>query len=61
MDSEKTARKREAGLQHQRDTEDRAGIGGNGQAPAFARSTAGNVAGSVNKLTEGTVARWTLP
>ena len=32
------------------------------QAPGGgARSTAGNVAGSVNELTGGTVARWTLP
>jgi hypothetical protein len=29
MDSERTQRKRDAGLQYQRDTEDRTGIGGN--------------------------------
>jgi hypothetical protein len=31
------------------------------QAPGGARRTAGNVAGSVNELADGTVARWTLP
>jgi hypothetical protein len=31
------------------------------QAPRGARRTAGNVAGSVNELTDGRVARWTLP
>jgi hypothetical protein len=72
MDSERTLRKRDAGLQYQRDAEDRTGIGGNGgvrrlgdgvsrrhgrwstQAPGVARSTASNVAGSVNELSDGT-------
>ena len=67
MDSERTQPKRDAGLQYQRETEDRTGIGEKGgglapgiQASGVARSTASNVAGSVNELMGGTVARWTL-
>jgi hypothetical protein len=84
MDSERTQRRRDAGLQYRRDAEtvqisagmaagvDSAAVSLDGtvggpnlvasvtQALGIARSTIGNVAGSVSELTNGTVTPWTL-
>jgi phosphoribosylformimino-5-aminoimidazole carboxamide ribonucleotide (ProFAR) isomerase len=74
MDSERTQRKRDAALNTSGIRRARLAtvsldgtVGGPNlvapvtQASGVARSTASNVAGGVNELTDGTVARWTLP